>query len=114
VKTHAAVPYTLSLVAGLATCLAIMAVSGRKEAWDSNLYFVAGIPAMCVAAFALARAWPVRAWRWVVVMAVGQTIPLLLAGGSLALWPLSIIAMTVLSLPQFAVAILASHLARRE
>ena len=109
-----AIPYTLSLVAGLATCLAIMAVSGRKEAWDSSLYFIAGIPVMCVAAFALARVWPVKAWRWVLSMAVGQSIAMVMGGGSLSLWPLAIVAMTILSLPQFGAAILASRLARRE
>jgi hypothetical protein len=42
-------------------------------------------------------------------MAVGQSIALLMGGGSLSLWPLAIVAMTVLSLPQLAVAIVTSR-----
>lgn len=113
-KSTAAVPYTLSLVCGLGACLAIMAVSGRKEAWDSTLYFVVGIPVMCVAAFALAYAWPLKAWRWVLGMAVGQSIAMLMGGGSLSLWPLAIVGMAVLSLPQFGAALLGARLSRRE
>jgi hypothetical protein len=106
---HMAIPYALSTGAGFLACLLVTAVSGRKEAWDSTLYFVAAIPAMCVAILALSCAWPVKAWRWVFAMAVGQSIALLMGGGSLSLWPLAIVAMTVLSLPQLAVAIVTSR-----
>jgi hypothetical protein len=94
-------PYLLSFVAGFATCLVITLASGRKEAWDSSLYFIAGIPLMCAAAFAIARHWPARPWRWALTMALGQSVAMALAGGSLSLWPLAIIAMTIVSLPQF-------------
>jgi hypothetical protein len=106
-------PYVVSLLAGLAICLAVAKLGGRREPWDSSLYFVAGIPLMCVVSFALAYAYPVRAWRWVVSMAIGQSIALLMGGGSLSLWPLAIVAMTVLSLPQLAAAIVASNVAQR-
>jgi hypothetical protein len=111
--TSPALPYIVSLVAGFAICMAIRKVSGRLEMWDSSLYFVAGIPLMCIATFVLAYIYPVRAWRWVVSMAVGQSIVLLMVGGSLALWPLTIVALMILSLPQLAAAIVASKLARR-
>lgn len=111
-KTNA-LPYVISLGAGLAISLAAAKLGGRREPWDTALYFVAGIPLMCVVSFALAYAYPARAWRWVVSMAMGQSIALVTGGGSLALWPLAIVAMTVLSLPQFAAAIVASKLALR-
>jgi hypothetical protein len=100
-------------VAGLVICLAVAKLGGRREPWDTSLYFVAGIPLMCAVAFALAYVFPLKAWRWVLSMAVGQSIALVLGGGSLSLWPLGMIAMTVLSLPQLAAAIIASKLARR-
>jgi hypothetical protein len=109
----ATVPYVVSLLAGLVICLVIAKLGGRREPWDTSLYFVAGIPLMCVVAFAVAYVYPVKAWRWVLSMAVGQSIALVLGGGSLSLWPLGIVAMTVLSLPQFVAAIIASKLARR-
>jgi uncharacterized membrane protein YcaP (DUF421 family) len=108
-----ALPYILSFVAGFVTCLAIVKIAGRREMWDSTLYFVAGIPLMCVVAFAVAYAFPVRVWRWVVAMAIGQSLVLLMGGGALSLWPLSIVALTVLSLPQFVAAFVAAKLARR-
>ena len=107
------VPYVVSLLAGLVICLVVAKLGGRREPWDSSLYFVAGIPLMCVVAFALAYVYPVKAWRWVLSMAVGQSIAMVLGGGSLSLWPLAIIAMTVLSLPQLVAAIVGSKLARR-
>ena len=103
----------VSLVAGFAICLAVAKLGGRREPWDSSLYFVAGIPLMCVGAFALAYVYPIRAWRGVASMALGQSNVMLMGGGSLSLWPLSIVAMVVLSLPQLAVAIFASNLAQR-
>ena len=112
-QRSSALPYALSLVAGFAICLAIVKIAGRREMWDSTMYFVAGIPLMCVVAFAVAYAFPVRVWRWVVAMAIGQSIVLLMADGSLSLWPLSVMALTVLSLPQFVAAFVAAKLARR-
>ena len=106
-------PFALATLAGLAVCGAVTIISGRREAWDLSLYFIAGIPAMCALVFPLAYSFPVKAWRWAVGMALGQSIALLLGGGSLSLWPLAIIAMTVLSLPQLAVAIVAANLRER-
>ena len=108
-----ALPYALSFAGGLATCLAITLISGRKEAWDSSLYFVAGIPVMCAIAFAIAYAFPTKPWRWALAIAVGQSIAMLLGGGSLSLWPLAIVGMAVLSLPQLAAAIVGGKVSRR-
>jgi len=105
----ALVPFVLSALAGFAVCLAITIATGRKEAWDSSLYFVAGIPVMCALVLPIAWAWPTGAWRWAAGMALGQSIALLMGGGSLSLWPLSLIAMTVLSLPQAALAVAAGR-----
>ena len=91
-----ALPYVVSFLAGLVICLAVAKLGGRREPWDTSLYFVAGIPLMCVVTFALAFAYPARPWRWVVSMAVGQSIALLMGGGSLSLWPLAIVAMVIL------------------
>jgi hypothetical protein len=47
-------------------------------------------------------------------MAASQAIALVMAGNSLSLWPLSLVAMTVLSVPQFTVGSWASKLAMRK
>jgi hypothetical protein len=108
-----ALPYVISFIAGLVICLAITVTSGRKEAWDAPIYFTIGIPAMCVVIFALAYFFPQRAWRWALSMAIGQSVAMVMGGGSASLWPLAIIAMTVVSLPQFIVAMVASRIAKK-
>ena len=107
-------PYALSLVVGFAICLAITLASGRREAWDSGAYFIVGVPLMCAAAFAIAYRWPAKPWRWALTMAVGQSVAMALGGGSLSLWPLALVAMTILSLPQFGFAWWGGRLGRRQ
>src|SRR5690349_6131784 len=99
-KPASVVPYVVALIAGFAICLAVAKLGGRKEPWDSSLYFVAGIPLMCLVTFALAYLYVARPLRLAVAMAAGQSIALVMGGGSLSLWPLAIVAMLVLSLPQ--------------
>ena len=109
-RTSDYLPYAASALAGLIVCLGVTIATGRNEAWDSGSYFSLGIPLMCAAIFALAYRFPVRAWRWTLSMAVGQSLALLLGGGSLSLWPLSIAALTICSLPQFVAGRIASRL----
>lgn len=112
-KTDDTLPYAASVTTGLVICLAVTMLTGRREAWDSAYYFTAGIPLMCVVMFAISYRYPVRAWRWPLSMAVGQSVAMTIGGGSLSLWPLSIIAMTVVSIPQFVTALLAARLVAR-
>ncbi|MBX3302602.1 MAG: hypothetical protein KF693_10340 [Nitrospira sp.] len=111
--TNRALPFAVSAAAGLAVCLAISLATDRKEAWDSGVYFSVGIPVMCAVIFAIGYRFPHRPWRWAMSMAVGQTIAMLFAGNSLSLWPLSLVAMAVLSVPQFVAGLVASKLATR-
>ena len=106
-------PFGLSVASGLVAWLAVGFVAGKKEAWDSSLYFVAAIPVMCVIAFAIAWRFPVRAWLWAFGIALGQSIGLLFAGGSFSLWPLTIVAMTILSIPQLAAALIGAGISKR-
>lgn len=106
-------PYALAAGGGFAVCLAIAQATGRREAWDAGEYFSIGIPLMCVIVFALAWHWPRHAWRWTLAMAAGQATALALGGNSLSLWPLAIIAMTVVSLPQFVTGLIAERLSPR-
>ncbi|MGH3465820.1 MAG: hypothetical protein ACREUN_03070 [Burkholderiales bacterium] len=107
------VAYAVSVLAGAAVCLAISAATGRKEAWDSGVYFSVGIPVMVLTIFTLSYVFPWHAWRWTLSMALGQSLAMLLGGNSLSLWPLAILAMLFFSLPQFAAGLAASWLARR-
>jgi hypothetical protein len=106
-------PYVISFIAGLVICLVITVTTGRKEAWDAPVYFTVGIPVMCLVIFALGYRFPQRAWRWALCMAFGQSVAMVMGGGSASLWPLAIIAMTVVSLSQFIVAMIASGIAKK-
>lgn len=106
-------PYAMAAGGGFAVCLAIAQATGRREAWDAGEYFNIGIPLMCAIVFALAWHWPRHAWRWTLAMALGQATALALGGGSLSLWPLAVIAMTVVSIPQFVTGLVAARLSPR-
>ena len=107
-------PYSAAALSGLVICLAIAKATGRNEAWDSGVYFSVGIPLMCVLIFAISYFFPARAWRWTLSMAVGQSVAIASGGGSLSLWPLSIIAMLLCSFPQFVTGLVASRLAHKK
>jgi hypothetical protein len=108
---RAYIPIAASAWSGFLVCLVISIATGRKEAWDSPVYFSVGIPVMCALMVAIGFRFPDRAWRWTLSMAVGQTVAMLSAGNSLSLWPLSLVAMTVLSVPQLVAGSIASKLA---
>jgi hypothetical protein len=106
-------PYAASFSAGLIVCLGLTSVSGGKEAIDTAEYFPVGVPLMTTAILAIAYLFPRRPWRWTLSMAAGQMSAMLLAGSSLSLWPLAIIAMLVYSVPQFVAGTVGAFLARR-
>lgn len=97
-----------AFLCGLIVYVAIVAATGRNEAWDDGSYYFLGMPFMCVAAFVIGYLFPVRPWRWALWMAGGQTVGALLNGSSLSLLPFAIIFMVVISIPQFIAAYLGS------
>jgi O-antigen/teichoic acid export membrane protein len=107
-------PHIISALAGFVVCLTVSLLTGKKEAWDSGYYFAIGLPAMCALMFAISCRWPEKTWRWAFSMAVGQALAMAIAGNSLSLWPLSIIAMTVCSVPQFITGLVTSKLVRQQ
>jgi|SRR5690606_11955832 len=107
-------PYAASALAGFVVCVGLTMASGGREAIDTAAYFPLGVPLMAAAIFAISYLFPPRAWRWTLSMAVGQLLAMLLAGSSLNLWPLAIIAMLACSAPQFLAGFVGSRLGRRK
>jgi len=105
--------YGVAAAAGFIVCYSITLVSGRREAWDAGEYFVFGIPLMCVVILVLTWKNPRHPWRWTLSMAAGQAAAMALGGGSATLWPLAVVAMTVVSVPQFVTGAVASRMALR-
>jgi hypothetical protein len=98
--------YIVAVLLGVAVWVGVSMVSGRREAWDSELYWLAGMPVLCAGSLVIALFAPVRSWRWGVTPFAGQFVWMILTEGPGNLLPLGIIAFGIFSLP----AILAARL----
>jgi len=105
--------YVVAAVAGAAAWIAIIKLTGRKEAWDSELYFVAAMPAVCLASLVLGLIEPKNAWRWGVVPFAAQFLVMMVYPGPGSLMPLGAIVFGVLSLPAVGLALAGAFIRRR-
>jgi hypothetical protein len=91
-----------------------MAVSGRREAWDSPLYWSVAYPLCIVLAALLAYVAPERPARWAfAVMLVQAVVMVLTSGSDFGLLPLGLIMFAVLAVPPLLVARLAASVRLR-
>lgn len=98
--------------AGFVIATGVALISGVPVAWATPMYFTFGWPLMCVVIYLLARAYPVRAWRWTLSMMLGQVFSSIFFGGG-ALLPVAMVYVTLLSVPQFYVGSLGSRAGMR-
>ena len=108
-----ALPYALAAAAGAAVWLGVMAATGRREAWDSGLYWSLGMPLMFLVSGALGYFFPERTWRWALAGFGGQAAAAFVRNPSGNLLPLGLILFLVLSLPCMAGARIGAALRRR-
>lgn len=66
--------YAVAAVAGAAGWITIAQVAGRREAWDSELYFTWFLPSLALVIAALAFWNPDRIWRWAFVPFAAQAV----------------------------------------
>ena len=104
--------YGTALAVGIFVWVAISSVSGRREAWDSQWYFLVGMPVVCLASAALGAIEPNQAWRWGVVPLAGQCTWMLLTQGPGNLLPLGIVVFGVLAIPSIVTARIGALLGR--
>lgn len=90
----------------------ISVATGKKEAWDSGLYFSAGMPAMCLLAALFGFFEPIRTWRWGAAPLAGQFVSMLFIAGPGNLLPLGMIVLAVLAIPPMIAARVGAYLAR--
>ena len=103
-----------ALVGGALLWLGTTAASGRREAWDSPLYWSAAYPLCIVLAALLAYVAPERPGRWAFAVMLVQPIAMVLqSGGDFGLLPLGLILFAILTLPVFGVAKVAASLRAR-
>ena len=91
--------YVFAVVAGTVVWVVVSEASGRREAWDSQWYFLISVPVVCVVSAALGFVEPSRSWRWGVAPLVGQFSWMLLTQGPGNLLPLGVVVFGVLSVP---------------
>ncbi|MFH1071083.1 MAG: hypothetical protein V1794_15800 [Candidatus Glassbacteria bacterium] len=105
--------YLVMPVCGAVIWILIALKSGRKEAWDSGLYFSVGIPAVCLVSMACAFFEPYRSWRWGVLPLVGQFFWMLLSQGPGNLMPLGVVVFGVFSIPSVIAARIGAFIATK-
>jgi len=90
----------LSVLTGIALELAIHAMTGRREAWDSTQYWSVGLPFAGVVSLLLGYLARGRQWIWTILIIPGQVTTMMVRNGEIGtLWPLMMILAAVLSLP---------------
>ena len=104
------VPALVALALGATLWIVGGVVSGRKEPWDTGVYWTGVYPLSLLGGMLMARGWPARAWRWPLLVFLGQFVGVALRNGEVGnLWPLAIAMFLVLSLPGIALARLAAR-----
>jgi hypothetical protein len=83
--------YVVAGLVGAATWLVVSTASGRREAWDSDLYFSLALPAIGLAVALLGFLIPQRPWRWAFVPFGGQAVVAFLQNPTGSLLPLGLV-----------------------
>ncbi len=100
-----AIAGVLSAVVGIALELGVHAVSGRDEAWDSEVFWTTGLPAAMVAAFGIGLLSKGRAWLGTLAVEPAQFATMTIRAGEIgSLWPLGLVLSMLLSAPFVAAA----------
>ena len=102
--------YVASVVTGLVGSVGMLLLTGimsgrvaetlRREAWDTELYWLIGLPLCYLVAGVLGWIGPERIWRWPLAMMATQALVMLLFSGSgFSLLPLGLILFAIVALP---------------
>jgi len=105
--------YAVALIGGAVLWQATAMVTGRREAWDSSLYWVLAYPLGLALAGVVAYLNPLRPWRWALSLMWVQAAVMTLSGGDYGLLPLGLIMFGFLAVPPIAVATIVASLRRK-
>ena len=87
--------YTFAALAGAASWIAVSQATGRREAWDHELYFILALPSLWVLSAGLGFIAPGWAWRWGFVPFAAQAIVMIVQQPGGNLLPLGLILFAV-------------------
>lgn len=102
----------LSILLGVSLEVLITAASGRREAWDSRLYWIAGVPVAMLASLAIGFLARAGDWVWTVLVVPAQLTAMAVRSRDLSLLPLGIVLGAILSLPFLTAAFVGQKLRR--
>jgi hypothetical protein len=95
-----AVAVCLSVLTGIALELVVFAVSGRREAWDADIFWTAGLPVAMLVSFGIGFFATGRAWLATLAVAPAQFATMMVRSGEIgSLWPLGLVLSAFLSAP---------------
>jgi hypothetical protein len=90
----------LAFLTGVVLEVVVAAAAGRREAWDSPIFFVYGLPAAFAVSFGIGVFSKGRAWLGTLALVPGQIAAMTLRAGEIGtLWPLGLALSAVLSAP---------------
>src|SRR5262245_27155740 len=98
---------------GIIVWVIVSNVSHRREAWDSDLYFMVGVPVVCFVSAILGVVEPNKPWRWGAAPLAGQFVWMLVTQGPGNLLPLGIVVFGILAIPSMLAAKLGAFVVRK-
>ena len=101
----------ICVVIGIALEVGVTLVSGRREAWESRVYWTVGLPLAALGAAIIGYRTAGRGWLSTALIVPAQVAAMMVRSGSGGgLWPLALALSSVLSLPFVVVAWIARRL----
>ncbi len=98
---------------GAATWIVVSVLGGRREAWDSPLYFTVALPVIAVAVAFVAYRVPVRIWRWAMFPFWAQALVAFLQDPTANLLPIGLIVFSFFGAVCFLPASIGAQFGRR-
>ena len=75
----------IAIATGIAIELGIEAVSGRREAWDSEFYWMLGVPIAALVSVLIGFIAERRDWLWAAAIIPSQVVTMMATSGDLGL-----------------------------
>lgn len=105
--------YLVSAAAGATTWVGLSVYSGTYEGWDTDLYFIFGLPALYLTTGVLGYLHPVHPWRWALAVFGTQAAISFVRSLDSAFLILGIATFIVLTIPSIATGYLGAFIGRR-
>jgi len=95
---------------GFALWVLIPIFTGRREAWDSSIYFTVGIPALSAVSGLLGYLLPNHWWHFGLAAFLSQAIYIIVKGPTANMLPPGLVVLAVFCVPYLAAACLGARL----